>query len=86
MAAATAAAFLADAGQIAGVTLPYVSQASALLRARDPSGFDLRTSLVLIVASVLRIFYYVALPKQDRFATALLIQAGAAIATQLVMI
>lgn len=50
---AVAASFIAVGG-----ALPYIPQYWSLLRTRDSRGFSLLVSFVLLVSSILRIFFW----------------------------
>lgn len=79
---ASAGALFRDVFMIAGVVWPYYPQARSILATRNPEGFSLLVSLVIIVACTLRVFFWVV----KRFETVLLLQAVAAVAAQVAML
>jgi len=71
-----------DVFVVAGAAWPYIPQARALWRTKEPEAFSLLTSLVQIVSATLRVFYWL----EQRFEAALLLQACVAIVAQLAMV
>lgn len=76
---------LVDVFVVAGIAWPYIPQAKAILRTRDASGFSAKVSLVIIASCVLRIFYWLAQPAEEKYALPLLIQAFVGVAAQMAM-
>jgi len=70
-----------DACLVAGVVWPFIPQGHLMYATRDASGWNTHTSLLLIVASTLRVFFY----HRRAFDEVFLVQAVACIVTQLSM-
>jgi hypothetical protein len=74
--------FLMDVLVVVGPVVGYVAQYRDLARSRDPRGFSTTVSLILIVANVLRVFFW----HGERFEIPLLFQSFLMIAAQLALV
>ncbi|KAI5862773.1 hypothetical protein GGS23DRAFT_569359 [Durotheca rogersii] len=79
---ATVAAYAAPAFLIFSPILSYTDQAISMHRARSSAGFSLDTPLIMLVASIFRVFYY----PGARFDVALLIQSFCNIVIQVILL
>ncbi|KAI1098101.1 hypothetical protein F4804DRAFT_325678 [Jackrogersella minutella] len=78
----TLAAYAAPIFLISSPILSYVDQAISMHRSRSSAGFSLDIPLIMLVASIFRVFYY----PGAKFDTALLIQSFCNIFMQLILL
>lgn len=71
-----------DVAMVFAPLIGYVDQYRQIVKARDSSGFSRLVSLVLLVANILRIFFWMG----KRFETALLLQSIAMVFAQFIML
>ncbi|KAK4157625.1 hypothetical protein C8A00DRAFT_40051 [Chaetomidium leptoderma] len=78
----TVSGFITPAFLILSPVLSYSDQAYSMYRTRSSAGFSLDIPLIMLVASLLRIFYY----PGARFDNALLIQSSVMVAMQAILL
>ncbi|BEJ08527.1 hypothetical protein CcaverHIS641_0506210 [Cutaneotrichosporon cavernicola] len=73
---------LASIGMAVGPPLVYVDQAASIIRKRDSSGFSKDVCGVVIIANIIRVFFWLG----ERFELALLVQSVLLIISQLALL